>query len=388
MKCLLRAGRAGVVFMGLMQACGADVSTGDSAAPRPQHPRLILERHLTLAPKPGNPRNSEGDFVQLKDGRWLFIYTHFMSGADDHSRALLAARESSDGGRSWSENDTVVVSNEGGFNVMSVSLRRLKSGRIALFYLRKNSLQDCRPILRLSDDEARTWGDPIECITDEVGYYVLNNNRVIQLTDGRLVMPMALHGFSGGRLQPGKIAVYLSDDEGKTWRRSRTLLDKDTSGSRVNFMEPGLVEVSTRRILMVIRTKLGCQYLSESGDQGENWTPPQPSALLSPEAPATLIRIPSTGDLLVVWNDHCGQSEDYRRSQPPIRTPLAAAISRDGGRTWENEKLVEDRAGHGYCYIAVAFAGERVLLAYCAHPSSYGLETTQISSFRIEDLYR
>jgi len=314
--------------MGLMQACGADVSTGDSAAPRPQHPRLVLERHLTLAPKPGNPRNSEGDFVQLKDGRWLFIYTHFMSGADDHSRALLAARESSDGGRSWSENDTVVVSNEGGFNVMSVSLRRLKSGRIALFYLRKNSLQDCRPILR------------------------------------------------------------LSDDEGKTWRRSRTLLDKDTSGSRVNFMEPGLVEVSTRRILMVIRTKLGCQYLSESGDQGENWTPPQPSALLSPEAPATLIRIPSTGDLLVVWNDHCGQSEDYRRSQPPIRTPLAAAISRDGGRTWENEKLVEDRAGHGYCYIAVAFAGERVLLAYCAHPSSYGLETTQISSFRIEDLYR
>ena len=107
---------------------------------------MPLQRHLALAPGPGNPRNSEGDFIQLKDGRWLFIYTHFTAGADDHAKAHLASRESSDGGRTWSDKDKIVVSNEGGFNVMSVSLLRLKSGEIALFYLRKNSLQDCRPV--------------------------------------------------------------------------------------------------------------------------------------------------------------------------------------------------------------------------------------------------
>src|SRR5690606_1258561 len=127
--------------------------------------------HLKLAPKTGNPRNSEGDFIKLKDGRWLFIYTHFVSGSGDHAKAFLASRESKDGGLTWSEKDAVVVENEGGFNVMSVSLLRLQSGEIALFYLRKNSLSDCRPVLRISNDEAKTWSEPIECITDEIGYY-------------------------------------------------------------------------------------------------------------------------------------------------------------------------------------------------------------------------
>lgn len=357
-----------------------------ASAPAP-HPRLAMERHLTLAPGPGNRRNSEGDLVALKDGRWLLVYTHFTGGADDHSSAFLAARESSDGGRTWGEKDTVVVPNEGGCNVMSVSLLRLCSGDLALFYLRKNSLQDCRPLMRRSRDEGKTWSAATECITDQVGYYVLNNSRVIQLAGGRLVLPTARHDFVAGRLQPGKIVVYVSDDLGATWRRSRSVLDQDARGSRMNFMEPGVVEVTTNRMLMLIRTKVGCQYLSESHDQGETWTAPQPSELFSPEAPATIARIPGTSDLLVVWNDHCREPEQRRRAQPPLRTPLAAALSRDGGKTWVNHQLLEDAPDHGYCYTAVRFAGDRVLLAYCAHRSRYGLETTQVSSFRVRDLY-
>ena len=367
---------------------GAESGEQASPSPAPQFPRLALERHLTLAPQPGNPRNSEGDFIQLKNGRWLFIYTHFTGGASDHAKAFLAARQSSDGGVTWGDTDTVVVPNEGGCNIMSVSLLRLNSGAIALFYLRKNSLQDCRPVLRFSLDEAQTWSAPLECIPEAVGYYVLNNNRVIQLASGRLVVPTALHGFAGGSLLPGTVVVHLSDDLGKTWRRGRSLLDQDAEGTRINFMEPGVVEVAPNRLRMVIRTRLGCQYLSESSDGGETWARPKPSELLSPEAPATLARIPSTGDLLAVWNNQAGQTEAYRRTQPPIRRPLGAALSRDGGRTWEKPRLLEDQPGHGYCYTAIAFAGERVLLAYCAHASPFGLQTTQISSFRLQDLYR
>jgi len=359
-----------------------------SGAGLPPHPPIELQRHLVLPPGPGNQRNSEGDFIRLNDGRWLFIYTHFTSGAGDHAAACLASRESNDDGRTWSASDRVVVTNEGGFNVMSVSLVRLKSGGIGLFYLRKNSLQDCRPLLRLSRDEARTWSRPIECVTDELGYYVLNNNRVIQLENGRLVLPAALHQYLNGRIQPGKVVVYLSDDEGKHWRRSPTVLDRDTSGARVNFMEPGVVETRSNHLFMVIRTKLGCQYTSASADGGETWQTPTPSGILGPEAPATVTRIPSTGDLLLIWNDHCNQPEAYRRAQPPLRAPLAAALSHDGGRTWAGARLLETQSGHGYCYVAVALAGDRVLLGYCAHPSPYGLETTRISSFRLADLYQ
>ncbi len=365
----------------------AGSATNSPAAP-PAHPRLPLEHHLTLAPSPGNPRNSEGDFIQLKDGRWLFVYTHFTGGSGDDAKAFLAARESSDGGKTWSAEDKTVVTNEGGFNVMSVSLLRLKTGEIALFYLRKNSLADCRPVMRLSRDDAKTWSEPMDCITNDIGYYVLNNSRVIQLANGRLILPTAHHDSKTAKLRPGKIEVFLSDDSGRSWRRSASVLENDAAGARQNFMEPGVVEVATNRLLMIIRTKLGCQYTSESGDDGETWTVPRPSDLLSPEAPATVVRIPSTGDLLAVWNDQCNQPEAFRRRHPPVRSPLAAAISRDGGQTWQNHKLLEDAPGHGYCYTAIAFAGDRVLLAYCAHASGNGLETTQISSFPIAELYR
>lgn len=55
-------------------------------------------RITLLPPGPDNPRNSEGDFIRLRDGRIMFIYTHFTSGADDFARAHLAARFSDDGG--------------------------------------------------------------------------------------------------------------------------------------------------------------------------------------------------------------------------------------------------------------------------------------------------
>ncbi len=47
---------------------------------------------LRLEPKEGNPRNSEGDFIQLKDGSILFVYTHFTSGTGDNASAYLTAR--------------------------------------------------------------------------------------------------------------------------------------------------------------------------------------------------------------------------------------------------------------------------------------------------------
>ena len=155
-------------------------------------------RTLELPPSVDNPRNSEGDFVTLNDGSVLFVYTHYTAGSGgDHDPAILAARVSSDGGRTWTTDDRVIVENEGDMNVMSVSLLRLQNGRIALFYLRKNNEQDCRPVMRISTDEGATWGEPVNCITDQIGYYVLNNDRVIQLSGGRLVVPVALHWPEG-----------------------------------------------------------------------------------------------------------------------------------------------------------------------------------------------
>jgi hypothetical protein len=39
--------------------------------------RKDKETTLSLNPGPNNPRNSEGDFITLKDGSILFIYSHY-----------------------------------------------------------------------------------------------------------------------------------------------------------------------------------------------------------------------------------------------------------------------------------------------------------------------
>ena len=108
-----------------------------------------------------NPRNSEGSFVTLADGRLMLAYSRYYGTSwSDEATAEIAARYSDDAGLSWTKHDRVLVKNEGRLNVMSVSLLRLRDGRIALFYLRKNSLTDCRPRMRVSADEGATWSAP------------------------------------------------------------------------------------------------------------------------------------------------------------------------------------------------------------------------------------
>jgi len=354
---------------------------GPATAPRNDGVRRIR----LLPPGRGNPRNSEGDFVQLKDGRLLFVYTHFTGGGADHSAAHLAGRFSSDGGKTWTKKDVVIVPNEGRQNVMSVSLLRLRSGAIALFYLRKNSLEDCRPYVRISKDEAKTWSQPRLC-AEPVGYYVLNNDRVVQLRGGRLVAPVSCHNHPGLKWSSaGVISCCLSDDEGKTWRRSRTELNKRSQKKRVVLQEPGVVELKDGRLMMFMRTTMGSQYLSFSTDGGETWSPARPSKILSPCSPASIERIPKTGDLLLVWNDH----KDVDAAHRGKRTPFKVAVSRDGGKTWRNVKTLEDDPGGWYCYTAVEFVGQRVLLAHCAgQRKTGGLNLTQITSFDVDWLYR
>jgi len=136
------------------------------------------ETVLALNPSGDNLRNSEGSFIELSNGNILFIYTHFTGGAGDYAPAFLAGRISSDGGVTWTQEDTKILSNEAGLNTMSVSLLRLQNGHIALFYARKNGHKDCTPWMRISTDEAQTWSEPIPCITDREGYFVLNNGVV------------------------------------------------------------------------------------------------------------------------------------------------------------------------------------------------------------------
>jgi sialidase-1 len=340
---------------------------------------------LTLAPGDNNPRNSEGDFITLKDGRILFIYSRYTGkSSDDHAPAYLAGRYSSDGGKNWTTEDQLIVKQEGEMNVMSVSLLRLQNGKIALFYLKKNSERDCIPLMRISADEAKTWSEPIACITDRQGYFVLNNNRVIQLKNGRLLMAVALHGLKDGEWQEAAtLYSYFSDDNGVTWKSGGEV----PNPQKVVTQEPGVIELKDGRILMFIRTAAGFQYLSYSVDRGETWGQIEPSTIHSPLSPASIARIPWTGDLLMVWNNNNVRDTAWHRG---VRTPLTIAVSKDEGQTWEHIKNIETDPDGWYCYMAIHFSKEEVLLGYCAGSQSANthLSVTKINRLNRKWLYK
>jgi sialidase-1 len=331
------------------------------------------EAVLNLEPSRDNPRNSEGAFVTLNSGRILFLYTRFYGGADDASAARIVSIHSDDDGRTWSPEFKIVVENSGAANVMSVSLLRLRSGAIALFYLVKNSLLDCRPVMRLSTDEAGTWSEP-RLLTEAPGYFVLNNDRVIQLRDGRLVVPLAFHRSRASdpksyRSWDSRAIVlwYLSEDEGKTWREAEDWWALPAR-THTGLQEPGVVELADGRLFSWMRTDQEAQFGCYSSDGGKHWPLPGRTELQSPESPASIKRLPGSAELLALFNDHSG-----RFSFPHgKRTPLVAAFSNDDGKTWPRRKLIEPDPNGWYCYTAIHFTAEAVLLAYCAGDAKVG----------------
>ena len=343
-------------------------------------------RKVVLYLKAGedNPRNTEGDFITLKNGRILFIYVHYTGASfQDDSPAYLAGRYSDDGGKTWSNDDFIVVENEGGINVNSVTLLRLQNGNIALFYLRKNSREDCIPMMRISTDEAKTWSNPVTCITDKKGYFILINNRVIQLNNGRLLMPVACHKTPEDPQwdSKGRIYSYYSDDNGVTWHCSEEV----PNPSGVVTQEPGVIELKDGTIMMFIRATGGFQQLSYSKDKGQTWSPMVTSNIQSPVSPACIARIPSTGDLLLVWNNNDGNKPEMKS-----RTPLTTAISKDEGKSWGYITNIESDPDGYYAYTAIHFTKKNVLLGYyTVNPLNQPrVDETTVSLLRQKDLYR
>jgi sialidase-1 len=361
-----------------------------------------------LDPTAHNARNSEGAFLTLLDGRILYAWSKFISqSSHDNEPSLIAARISSDGGRTWADEELILAKPErGAHNLMSVSLLRLHSGRICLAYASKTHLPTgdvrCIPCVRFSDDEGETWTDEKE-VTVSSDYHVVNNDRLIQLKDGTLVIPVALHrrrlasrGEANGKLQFSHAALiffFISRDGGETWLESDNSFYRCFPGGG-GLQEPGVIELSDGRLWAWARNSWQegdagrRQWQSISEDGGRLWSEPEPSYFVSPCSPLSIKRIPSTGDLLAVWNDHSGRFP--LPPEPYERRPLACAISSDEGATWKLHQLLDDAPGHGYHYTAIHFTDDAVLLAYCAggpRPEMGWLQRLRIQRIPLTELY-
>ena len=365
LACLLTAGLAAALPPLL-------AGTAHVARSAPEN-RIVLD----IAPGPGNPRNSEGAFIDLKDGGILFVYSRFIgSSSNDEASACLAARVSHNGGETWSAHDRIILTPQDrhAMNVMSVSLLRMKNGDIGLFYLVRRSWHDTRMQLIRSSDEGRTWGPPVECMAAP-RYYVVNNDRVIRLRSGRLVIPAAMFLATSAANTPeavdwrGLATFFLSDDDGRTWKQSPGICTLPSPYTHTGLQEPGVVELPDGVLWAWARTDLGRQYEFFSYDQGETWTVPQPSRFTSPASPLSMKPIPGSNRFFAVWNP----APNYpTRAVGPVggdRTPLVLATGAGPGLDrWSAPTVIEGTDGRdaGYAYTAIHFVRHAVLLAYCA----------------------
>lgn len=303
-----------------------------------------------------HPRYTEGSVVRLNDGSLLYAVTEFSGSGSDFARARIVARRSDDGGLTWGP-PRVLQRQTGKMNVMSVTLRRLappRSGRLAMFYLEKNGYDNLQVHVRFSDDEGQTFGEPVR-VTTEDGYHVLNNDRVTQLSGGRLLVPVATTP-DVRKVNRFVSLCWISDDGGKTWRRGKGSVSLPKRGA----MEPEVVELLDGRVLMIMRTQLGSIAASFSADRGDTWSATKPLPLKAPEAPATLRRIPATGDLLLIWNNHFQPGAGHGGR----RTPLTAAISDDEGKTWRVAGNLESDPQRTYSYPSLIFVADRAIMTY------------------------
>jgi hypothetical protein len=308
---------------------------------------------------------ADGGIVELKDGTLMLAQG---AGINDRSKDRVFYLLSKDGGKSWSPPQP--LNSEIGVG----GLIRLKSGALAI-YGRKNA-KDASPweyYFSKSTDEGKTWSAGV-LITNYPNYYPMYHS-LIQLETGRLLLTGYWEGLdaappdverytrTGWGLWHGKVLfmeghrgvemgvslTYYSDDEGQTWKQSEGGVfgwfdekgEPNGAGGIIDLYEPTSAETKDGRVLMFSRSKTGRLVQCYSLNEGKTWYSAQPTELASSQSPPLLIRIPSTGDLLCVWNQM--SAEEIRRGF--LRARLSAAISKDSGLNWQNFKTLELQQG-------------------------------------------
>lgn len=352
-----------------------------------------MQNHIVASwgPNEKYSRHSEGDFLRLKDGRIMFVYSRFTESYSDGAPSDLVAAYSSDEGESWSEPETIIpASLFETDNVMSVSLMRMQNGDVGLFYIVKQTKIINRMLLSRSRDEGKTFYSHTECsLPDRAGYYVLNNDRVERLSSGRLVMPLAYHrgGYGEKAYFDGRSydVFLLSDDDGATWHESADAVFPPFTGSGSGLQEPGLIEKRNGVLWGYSRTDKMYQYEYFSIDGGEHWTAAQPSRFTSPCSPMKIDRHPETGDLYTIWNPIPEYNGRATTRAGWGRTPLVWAVSKDDGATWSDYSIIEGHEDHGYCYPAIFFTDDgSMLVAYCSGGPADGICLARLTIQKIK----
>jgi sialidase-1 len=306
--------------------------------------------------------SADGSVIEAKDGSLMLIQGGgvFESGQEGPTRRI-----STDGGKTWGEAQPLNAQMGAG------GVIRLQSGKLGMYG--GKSRERGAVYFSASPDDGQTWSTPVLIPTYPNWYHMFHS--MIQLKSGRILFVGYWEGLDASppdvqrytitgagiwhnrwlwmeghrAVEMGICIAYYSDDEGATWSQCEGGIfgwfDErgvpNGEGGILDVYEPTAAECKDGRVLMFMRSKVGRLLQSYSPNGGATWYSVLPTELSSSQSPPMLVQIPSTGDLLCVWNQVSG--EEINRGF--LRGRLSAAISKDNGLTWQNFKTLERQVG-------------------------------------------
>ncbi len=318
-----------------------------AATPRAtQTPRM--EPHLkpeVLIPA-GRTFPSGPAAVTLKSGELLLAYqTGNAEHRRNHMQASVWSMTSRDGIRGWSEPRLVLT---GGREVIfgKCALARLSDGRLGMTFSRwmcneKGVIVSRQRQFISSGDEGASWSPPVD-----VGPMSANNQTLIIGDSDRLLESLSS--------TTGVNEVFASDDLGARWRSLGTVPGKGLG-------EAALAHLGGGHLVFLSRHEWPFYRLSFSADNGSTWEKTESLLFLGGgDNPPKLTLLPDGKTLAaIVHSWHPGTKAKDRRQ-------LASVISRDGGHTWDNFRLIgfAPDGADGFLQHSITFVGDTALLFY------------------------
>ena len=326
--------------------------------------------------------DAEGDYFTLPDGSLIMTYKAYGAGAGgDFDDCEILARMSTDGGATWSKSWVVLDKFNDSVNIMQSRLFWLENEELGIVYHEKNPEENRSNIyFRRSYDLGRNWEDPVQITEMYDPYYsgMSSGNCVNRLANGRILFVTNTNEiYDEVYGSPHvKVFVWYSDDEGHTWERGDgvVVLPNTACEASIAVLENG-------DLLMSMRTRLeGKIYQTISTDNGNTWAQPVAvEGLVTPSSTNTIVTIPATGDVLLMWNNEFATDNGTRRNQ-------SSAVSSDNGLTYKNIKtLIEGRC----VYPVIQFFGRSVQVQFDICTNVYDVESfyyTTSGAVTVDDL--
>jgi hypothetical protein len=219
---------------------------------------------------------------------------------------------------------------------------------------------DTSVALRTSEDSGATWTPPRIISRREGPNRLSQSSSAFVATDGTIYLAVDGDGHRN-------IGLLASADRGETWKLAANL-PEEINGKRA--IHPAVTQLSDERLAAFLRGPDPFpRMISEDG--GQTWTEHKtPFAGINVGQKAAVVRL-SSGELLLIASD---------AAKPPVtgQRGTLAALSSDGGETWDHVRHLPNVGG----YLSAAQAPNGVIYVFGSRLSAVSFNAAWLKEGR------